>query len=149
MPLPIWPAPTTRTVSNRTATSLLGLHRGAACSDLDQERISLAPARADGGEPEAPAVAAQLVNHRPEDARSRSADRMSESDGAAIHVHALRVGAEHLDRIDDDGGESLVDLDPLDVLDALPSLLERPSARLRRRAREIGEVVGDVRLRDD
>ena len=75
--------------------------------------------------------------------------RMPEGDGAAVHVHALRIGAEHRSRIQDDGGEGLVQLDALDVVDRLAGLLERDLPRLGRGAREVGEVVGDVRLGDD
>jgi hypothetical protein len=74
---------------------------------------------------------------------------MPEGDGAPVHVHALRIGAEHRSRIHDDGREGLVQLDTLDVVDRLTGLLERDLARLGGGAREVGEIVGHVSLRDD
>src|SRR5207247_6499446 len=57
--------------------------------DLDQERVALAAAGADRREAEPAAVAAKLVDHRPEDSRPRRADRMAERHGAAVHVHPV------------------------------------------------------------
>src|SRR5919109_2318288 len=117
--------------------------------DLDQKRVALSAARADRSEAETTAVSAELVDHRPEDSRTRRADRMTESDGAAVHVHLLRIGAKHLRRVEDDRRKRLVQLHPLDVVNRLPDLLERLVASLGRRPRQVGEVVGDVRLGDD
>jgi hypothetical protein len=74
---------------------------------------------------------------------------MAERHGAAVHVHAVGVGAEQFRGVDDDGRERLVQLDALDVVDRLARLLERLRPCLRRRAGEVRELVGDVRLRDD
>ena len=93
--------------------------------DLDEDGVAPAAARADRGEAEPAAVSAQLVHHRREDAGAGGADRMAEGDRASVHVDALRVGAEQLGRVDDDGGEGLVELDALDVVDRLPRLVER------------------------
>src|SRR5829696_2047320 len=116
--------------------------------DLDQERVALAAAGADRGEAEAAAVAAQVVHHRPDDPAAGGADRMAERDRAAVHVHLLLVRAQKPRRVPRDRRERLVDLDALDVVDRLPAPLERDRARLRRRPREEGEVVGDVPLRE-
>ena len=50
---------------------------------------------------------------------------MAERDGAAVHVHALLVGAEQLGRVRRDRRERLVDLDPRDVVDRLAGAGER------------------------
>src|SRR6201990_2796149 len=119
MPPPICPAPTTRTSSNCIRTSLTGRGEGQPLkmprSDLDEEGVALAAAGADRSEPEPAAVAAQLVDHRGEDSPARRADRMPEGDGAAVDVHLLRVGVEHLRGVEHHRREGLVQLDPLDV----------------------------------
>src|SRR5918999_3913657 len=106
--------------------------------NLEQEGVALAAAGADRGEPEAAAVPAQLVHHRPDDARARGPDRVPERDCAAVHVHALLVGAEHLRRVEHDRRERLVQLDALDVVDLLAGLLERERAGLGGGAGEAG-----------
>src|SRR2546430_2216978 len=73
---------------------------------------------------------------------------MAEGDGAAVHVHDLLVGAEHLRRIGRDRGKRLVDLDAMHVADRLARALERHRAGLRGRAREKREIVRDIPLRD-
>src|SRR6266542_463765 len=140
MPPPICPAPTTRTCSKRT--------RGAGL-DLDEKSVALAAARADRREAQASPVSTQLVDHRAEDARSGGPVWMAERHRAAVHVHLLRIDVQHPRRVEHDGGEGLVQLDALDVVDRLAGLLERLLARLRRRPGEVGELVGDVRLRND
>ena len=117
--------------------------------DLDQQRVALAAAGADRREAEPAALAAELVDHRREDPRARGADRVAERDRAAVHVHGLRVGVEQLHRVQRDRAERLVHLDALDVADRLAGLPERHVARPGRRARQVGELVGDVALRDD
>ena len=74
---------------------------------------------------------------------------MPERDGAAVHIHLLLVGAEQLRRVARDRREGLVDLDALDVVDRLARLPERDRRRAGGRARQVGELVGDVALRDD
>src|SRR3954454_18071107 len=82
------------------------------------------PEQVPGG-PGPPAVSAQLVHHRADDAPAARADRMAERDGAAVHVHVLLVGAEQPRRVERDRRERLVDLDALHVVDRLPRLLAR------------------------
>src|SRR6478735_12316279 len=118
-------------------------------SDFDEECVALAAAGADRGEAEAAAVAAQVVHHRAEDAAAARADRMAESDRAAVDVRGLRVRAEHRDRVERDRGERLVHLDPLHVADRLARLLERLLPRIRRRACKPRELVRNVALRHD
>ena len=74
---------------------------------------------------------------------------MTERDGSAVHVHLVGIDAEHRRRVEGDRRERLVELDPLDVVDPLAGFLQRDLSRLGRRACEVREVVGDVRLGDD
>src|SRR5579864_4960824 len=124
-------------------------HGAERSLDLDQERVALPTAGADRREAETAAVPAQLVDHRAENAPTARADGVAECNGAAVHVRDIRVSAEHLHRVDGDGRERLVHLDTLDLADRLARLRERLQSRVRRRAREPRELVGDVALRDD
>src|SRR5262245_36748364 len=72
------------------------------CLDLEQKRVALTSAGADRGKAQTPAVSAQLVHHRPDDPRTRGADRMSERDGATVHVHGLLPSAEQPRRVEHD-----------------------------------------------
>ena len=70
---------------------------------------------------------------------------MAERDRAAVDVDALLVGAEEPRRVGGDRREGLVDLDPRHVVDRLARRAASATAgRLRRRAGEVGELVGDV-----
>ncbi len=116
---------------------------------LDDHGVALAAARADRRAAQAAAAPAQLEHERAEDARARGADRMAERDGAAVDVDLVLVDPEHADRVQRDRSERLVDLPQVDVLGLQAGLLERDLGGVRRRAREVGEVVGDLRLGDD
>src|SRR5262249_18609568 len=116
MPPPICPAPTTRTCSNFTP---------GGYSDFDQERVALPAAGTDRGQPQPAAVPAHLVHHRPDDSAAAGPDRVTERNGAAVHVRLLLVGPEEPSGVERDGRERLVDLDALHVLDPLPGLLQR------------------------
>ena len=94
------------------------------------------------------AAAAQLVHERPEQARARRADRVPERDRAAVHVDALRVDPEQLDRVQRDRAEGLVHLEQVDVGDGQARLLERHPRRRRRRPHQVGVVVGHVPVAD-
>src|SRR6266511_4901970 len=74
---------------SRQPTPILACSRS---SDLEQKGVALPAAGADRREPEAAAVAAELVDHRAEDTGARGADRMAEGDSAAVDVHLLRIG---------------------------------------------------------
>ena len=75
--------------------------------DLDQQRVALAAAGADRGEPEPAAVrGAARAPSSPRIRPPRGADRMAERDGAAVDVHGLLVGAEHRRRVERDRGRT-------------------------------------------
>ena len=68
--------------------------------DLDQKSVALAAARADrrkAWSPPLPRRSSCTIVAKG-DPRAGSADRVSERDGAAVHVHALGIDAEHLRR---------------------------------------------------
>src|ERR1700684_2192771 len=94
-----------------------------AVSDLQDHRVALTPARADGGAAVDAGATAQLVHDGSEDARAGGADRVPERDGAAVDVDPLLVDAEHADRVERDGRECLVDLPQVDVARLQPCLL--------------------------
>src|SRR3954466_12525327 len=118
-------------------------------SDVNDDGVALAAAGADRHAAIAAAAAAQLEHDRAEDARAGRADRMPERDRAAVDVHAPLVDVEHADAVERDRGERLVDLPQVDVGWLQPGLVERLQRRVGGRAREVGELVGDLRLGDD
>ena len=82
------------------------------------------------GDAVAPAAAAQLADQRAEQAGARAAERVAERDRAAVDVELLRASmpssrdaGEHL------GGEGLVELDQVDVVDRQAGALERLAGR--------------------
>src|SRR6478736_3652541 len=97
--------------------------RSATPVYLHDHRVALPAARADRGHAEPAAAAAQLVDQGGEDARAAGADRMSERDGPAVHVHLGLVDPQHAYRVERDRGERLVDLEQVDVLDFEAGLL--------------------------
>src|SRR5436190_15141116 len=82
---------------------------------FDDDGVALATAGANRGHAEAAAAAAQLVHERAQDAGSGGADRMTERDRPAVHVHLRLVDAEHPHGVESDRGERLVDLEQVDV----------------------------------
>ena len=82
---------------------------------LEHGRVALGGARADRGDADPAAAAAQLVHERAEQPRARGADGMAERDRAAVHVHPLGVDPEQVDRVQGDRAERLVHLEQVDV----------------------------------
>ena len=74
---------------------------------------------------------------------------MPERDGTAVDVDPVGVDPQHPDRVQSDRGEGLVDLPEVDVLGLQPHLGQRLLCRLGRRPRQVGKVVGHLRLGDD
>ena len=89
------------------------------------------------------------MDERADDPRARSADRMAERNGAAVDVDLLLVDAEHVDRVERDRSEGLVDLPKVDVARLKPGLLERLERSTGRCRRKVGEVIGRLRVSDD
>ncbi len=67
--------------------------------------------------------ALELVEHGPEEHRARGAERMTEGDGAAVHVHPRGIDAELANRLQHHRGERLVDLPEVDVRAVMPASL--------------------------
>ena len=61
--------------------------------------------------------ALQFVERGAENHRAGRAERMAHRDGAAVEVDLVRVEVEGLQIAQHDGGEGLVDLDEVDVLE--------------------------------
>src|SRR5204863_3945627 len=82
----------------------------ALCLHPQDDRVALTPARADRRAAQPAAAAAQLEHQAAEDARARSADGVTQRDGAAVDVDALFIDAEHANRVQRHRSEGLVDL---------------------------------------
>src|SRR5688572_26118225 len=70
---------------------------------------------------------------------------MAEGDGAAVRVHLRRIDAELLCRLEDDGGEGLVDLPVIDVARLHAGLAESLLARRRRRGEHEDGIAAERR----
>src|SRR5690606_14030517 len=75
-------------------------------------------------------VPVQRVEHRRLQAGAGHAEGVAHGDGAAVDVELVPVDAEVLGRRHDLGGERLVDLDQVDVVDRHAGVLQRALARL-------------------
>ena len=81
----------------------------------------------------------QAVDQRGHDAGAGHAERVTEGDGAAVDVELVHRDAEVLGRRDDLGGERLVDLDQVDVVDRHAGPRQRLAAGLdRAEAHDLG-----------
>ncbi|MNS65827.1 hypothetical protein D3C72_990090 [compost metagenome] len=74
---------------------------------------------------------------------------MAHGDRAALGVHALGVGLEHLEAGQGDGGEGLVDLDHVQVGHGHVGLLERLLDGERGHGVQVGRLLADHRVADD
>ena len=99
--------------------------RGDSYRASDDGRFALPAATAQGRGTELRAAAPELVDEREHHTRAGRADRVTERDRAAVHVHVGVVDAQIADRCERDGGERLVDLDEFEVADLLADLVER------------------------
>src|SRR4051794_15920196 len=120
----------------------------SAAMYFEDDRVALASAGADRGHAEPAAPPPQLVHERAEHARAGCADRMAKSNRSAVDVHLRLVEAEHAHRVDRNRREGLVELEQVDVVHGQAGLLEGGLGRVRRRARQVREVVGHSCLSD-
>ena len=89
---------------------------------------------------------AQAVDQGGHDAGAGHAERVADGDGAAVDVELVPRDAEVLGRRDDLGGERLVDLDEVDVVDGHAGAGEGLAAGLdRAEAHDLGVQAGDAR----
>src|SRR5579884_1735198 len=117
--------------------------------DVQDHGVALTAAGADRGQTESAAAAAQLVHQRDHQPRAARPKRVAESDGAAVDVHLLRIGAEAARGNDRDAGERLVDLEEVDIADLESRLLQRHLRRHRRRVGEVCRLPGGGRVCQD
>src|SRR5699024_5092016 len=89
----------------------LPISAGSALSrNVDDQRIALTTAAAQGGDAAAPASALEFEGEGEDDAGTGSADRVTERHGASVDVDLVLVDAEVLGTGQTDSGECLVDL---------------------------------------
>src|SRR6266508_4180193 len=86
---------------------------------LDDHGHALAATDAHRFESERPVGGLQAVDESGHDAGARHAERVAKGDAAAVHVELVPIDAEVLGGRNDLGGERLVDLDEVDVVDSL------------------------------
>src|SRR5215211_1552705 len=82
---------------------------------LDERARAQAAAAAHGHEADLPVGALELVQQRGDQARPGRAERVTERNGATIHVDAIPIRVELPAPGGDDRRERLVDLDEIDV----------------------------------
>ena len=104
------PIATSMYVGNNFACTS-GLHTFKNCSQ------ALADADAHRRDPVAAAAAAELVQEGGREAGAGAAERVAEGDRAAVDVEALLVDPELADAGEDLGGEGLVELDQVDLVE--------------------------------
>src|SRR3954469_21543585 len=106
-------------MSTRTATSST-----ASAQALDDGGVGHAATLAHGLEAPPATGALELVEQRGHEAATRATEWVAEGDRAAVHVHLLHVRVVLLLPRQDDGGERLVDLDQVHLVDGHARALE-------------------------
>src|ERR1700693_1809149 len=88
---------------------------------LDREGHGVSAAQAERGDSALQIAALQFVEQGDKDSRATRADRMAESDGAAVYVHFFGIELELAS--DGDGGnrESFVEFNEVDIFVAVPA----------------------------
>src|SRR5919107_4411347 len=93
--------------------------------DLDDGGDAHAAADAERGEAAAQVATLELVDERAEDHRAGGAERVTHGDRAAVDVGDLVADVQVAHEAHRDGGERLVDLEQVDVLDLEAGLRQR------------------------
>src|SRR3954451_1544991 len=93
---------------------------------------TLADPDAEGGDAELAAAALQLADQGAGEAGAGAAEWVAEGDRAAVDVEPLFVDPELPGAGEDLGGEGLVQLDQVDLVDRQAGVLQRPGDRLDR-----------------
>src|SRR3989442_8094173 len=106
MPLPIVPAPMTPTVRTCITAPPSPLHRQSYC---------IAATQAQCRNPTLCVASIHLVEKRDQDAGAAGADRMSESNRAAVHIYFLGIELELLHHCECLDGEGFIQLDQIDI----------------------------------
>src|SRR5689334_14178476 len=93
----------------------------ALISDTLQDRGDAhAAADAQRGQAVTEVLALEFVHERAQDHAAGGAQRMAHGDRAAVDVDLVHVKAHVADEAQDDGGEGLVDLHQVEVIDGQP-----------------------------
>src|SRR6476646_5025495 len=90
--------------SKKAAARAIPLQVALGAGDLEHDRVALAATRADRGDAEPAAAAAELMHQGADDSRPGGAYRMSERDRAAVDVDLLLVDTQHPHRVECDRG---------------------------------------------
>src|SRR4051812_11379921 len=110
--------------STRTIGCRMRLRWRFLAQPLNDRDVGLTAAFAHRLQAVTAAGALELVQHRRHQTRAGRAERVTERDRAAVHIHLGEVGAGFLLPGEDDRCECLVDLDKIDVVDGQPGLLQ-------------------------
>src|SRR5262249_44253814 len=116
-----------RDLAAKTSAAFLAMN--SRLDALDDGRDALTAADAHRDERRRFVAALEFVERRAEQHRARRAERMAESDRAAVDVHAFGIDVERADRLQNHGGERFVDLPEIDVARLHAGHLERSLAR--------------------
>ena len=115
-----------------------------SCRDADDQGVALAAATAERGRTGAAAAALELEREVQHDPGAGHADRVAQRDRAAVDVDLVVGDAELAGRRDADGGERLVELDQVEVGDAMPSFSQALADRVGRLQLQGGVGAGDL-----
>src|SRR5688572_21003152 len=88
---------------------------------LDDRRDALPDPHAQRGDPVTGPAASQLPDQGGQDAGPGAAERVAEGDRPAVHVQSLLLDPELADAGQYLGGERLVDLDQVDLVEPKPA----------------------------
>src|SRR5262249_34718783 len=135
-----------RTSDSRAAAACAAIN--ASPEALHHHRRRLAAAEADAGAAVAPAALGERVQEGDDDARAGGADRVAERHRAAAHVELLGGDLHIAGHRQGDGGEGLVHLEEIDLVDAQAGALERLADGADGRGGEPLGVLRESRLRD-
>src|SRR5438270_2267684 len=108
------PTSTSRSTPSATPRPTRIQRWSSTAETLDDGGVGHAAAFAHGLEAVAAAGALELVEQRGHELGARAAQRVTEGDGAAIHVDLVHVGMVLLLPCQHDRGEGLVDLEQVD-----------------------------------
>src|SRR4051794_36037439 len=92
---------------------------------LEQPRRTHATADTHRHQPQPTAALPEFVNELRRELRASGAERMTERDRAAVHIHSFGIDPEILDDRDDLRRERLIELDHLHVLQRDAGALQR------------------------
>src|SRR4051812_10968664 len=121
-----WRSTTTPLVRGRCSASASAKRRSRGSAQaLDDGGVGQAATLAHRLQPVTAAGALQLVEERGHELRARAPERVTEGDGATVDIDLVHVGMVLLLPGQHHGGERLVDLEQVDVVDGEAGPLQR------------------------